>query len=513
MPFMENKVQLITYVDRFGGHTLQDLRGLLAGPLQGVFGAVHILPFFLPIDGADAGFDPIDHTLVDPEIGDWSDVEAITKDVDVVADVIVNHMSVDSPQFQDLIAHGAESSYNRLFLTMEDVFPAGATVADLRAIYRPRPGLPFTKVRLSTGEERSFWTTFTPQQIDINVEQPQGQAYLDSILQQFHDVGIRVIRLDAIGYAVKRAGTSCFMLPETFEFVSSLARRAHELGMQVLVEVHSHYRRQIEVAKRVDWVYDFALPPLLLHAFAFRTGRHLAEWMRIRPKNALSVLDTHDGIGIVDIGTDLTDRTGRPGLVPPEDLAELVEIIHRRTNGESQQATGASASNLDLYQINSTFFDAMGRNEEQYLLARAIQFFLPGIPQVYYVGLLAGSNDMALLKKTGVGRDINRHFYSREEVRRELERPVVRRLVELIRLRNKHSAFAGNFEMEARSNSELALKWVNGAEWAHLVVNFEIGRGELRYTDGARVSQIDYCDTTENMRDILHYASRDVVRS
>lgn len=487
---MRNQVQLITYVDRFGGHTLKDLNRLITGPLKGVFGGIHILPFFLPIDGADAGFDPIDHTQVDPRVGDWSDIRKIAGTVDVVADLIVNHMSVNSPQFQDYLQRGASSPYSKLFLTVDDVFPSGATPSELSSIYRPRPGLPFTKMTLRSGEERTFWTTFTPQQIDINVLRPEGLVYLESILRRFQETGVHMIRLDAVGYAVKRAGTSCFMLPETYDFIANMMHRARDFGMDVLVEIHSHYRDQIEIARHVDWVYDFALPPLILHAFAFRTAEHLNEWLQIRPKNALNVLDTHDGIGIIDIGADVTDSVGRPGLVPPEELDELVNIIHRNTNGDSIGATGAAASNLDLYQINTTFFDAMGRDEARYLLARAVQFFLPGIPQLYYVGLFAGRNDTALLARTGVGRDINRHYYSYEEIEQELERPLVKRLLELIHLRNNHGAFTGQFEARLESAESLTLKWSKAEVWAQLTVNFASGRGELQYTDGSQIQKL-----------------------
>ena len=481
---MRNEVQLITYANRFGGRTLAELHNLLNGPLQGVFGAVHLLPFFLRVDGADAGFDPIDHTRVDPRLGGWSDVRAITRDIDVMADVIVNHMSTESPQFRDFAHRGAASPHAGLFLTQDAVFPHGASEQELAAIYRPRPGLPFNSVTLQTGEQRNLWTTFTPQQVDIDVRHSQGRAYLDAILRQFHDSGIRMIRLDAVGYAIKRAGSSCFMIPETFEFIAELAAAARALGIEVLVEVHSYYRRQIEIAAHVDWVYDFALPPLILHALTFKTAAHLKEWIRVRPANALTVLDTHDGIGIIDIGPDVNDRIRQPGLVPPQELDRLVEIIHERTGGQSRQATGAAASNLDLYQVNCTFFDAMGRDECQYLLARAIQFFLPGIPQVYYVGLLAGGNDMELLARTGVGRDINRHYYTRDEIERELQRPLVQKLLGLIRLRNTHPAFAGRFELQATGGNMLSLKWSNADQFAHLSVDFVASSYELQYSKG-----------------------------
>jgi sucrose phosphorylase len=164
----------------------------------------------------------------------------------------------------------------------------------------------------------------------------------------------------------------------------------------------------------------------------------------VRPHNALTVLDTHDGIGIIDIGADASDRAGRPGLVPPAELDALVERIHANSGGQSRQATGAAASNLDLYQVNCTFYDALGRDDEAYLLARAIQFFLPGVPQVYYVGLLAGENDMALLKASGVGP---RHQPPPLQPRRDRRGAAAARWCSgccaLIRLRNTHPAFNG----------------------------------------------------------------------
>ena len=482
---MKNQVQLISYVDRLSGGTIRDLQALLEGPLRGVFGGVHLLPFFDPIDGADAGFDPADHTAVDARLGSWNDIRRLATHTEVMADVIVNHVSADSPQFRDFLARGAASEYAGMFLTLETVFPGGASDEQLARVYRPRPGLPFTPVRFANGEQRRLWTTFTPQQIDIDVHHAQGRAYLRRILEVFAAHGIRMVRLDAVGYAIKKAGTSCFMLPETFQFIDEFAAQARALGIEVLVEIHSYYRKQIEIASRVDWVYDFALPPLLLHACAFHTAKCLKDWIRIRPRNALTVLDTHDGIGIIDIGADASDRTARPGLVPPAELDRLVEIIHERTGGESRRATGAAASNLDLYQVNCTFYDAMGRDDRAYLLARAIQFFLPGTPQVYYVGLLAGHNDVALLARTGVGRDINRHYYSKAEIAADLERPVVRSLLELIRLRNEHPAFAGEFTLGETPDQRLQLQWRQGSAYAQLDADLASGQWRLTASNAA----------------------------
>jgi sucrose phosphorylase len=479
---MKNKVQLIAYVDRFGGGGVAELHALLRGPLARLFGGVHLLPFFYPIDGADAGFDPIDHTQVDPRLGSWDDLTSLATDFEVMADVIVNHMSDASPQFRDFCAHGRASRYAGLFLTRDAVFPGGAGERDLAAIYRPRPGLPFTVKVLESGEKCTLWTTFTSRQIDIDVKNPEGIRYLEGILDRFASCGIRMVRLDAVGYAIKKAGTSCFMIPETFAFIDEFAAKARSRGIEVLVEIHSYYRKQIDIAARVDWVYDFALPPLVLHAIAYGTSRRLREWLAIRPQNALTVLDTHDGIGVIDIGADATDRAAHPGLVPPQEIDGLVEHIHTLSNGASRQATGAAASNLDLYQVNCTFYDALGRNDRDYLIARAIQFFIPGVPQVYYVGLLAGTNDMTLLAKSGVGRDINRHHYSHAEILAATGRPVVADLFDLIRLRNSHPAFGGKFTLQPSDDSSLRLQWQAGAHEAELTVGFRDSFLQIRAT-------------------------------
>lgn len=468
---MKNAVQLITYVDRLSGGGIGDLANLLRTELSGLFAGVHLLPFFHPIDGADAGFDPIDHTVVDPRLGTWDDVKALSKVADVMADVIVNHVSSRSPEFLDFLAHGRRSRHAGLFLTYDGVFPDRAGEAELARIYRPRRSLPFTVRTLETGEERILWTTFTEDQIDIDVRSPEGEAYLQRILETLARAGVTMVRLDAAGHAVKVAGTPCYMIPETYEFIGGLSQRARALGIEVLVEMHGYYEDQIAIARRVDRVYDFALPPLLLYALFRADAGPLRTWLARSPRNAITVLDTHDGIGVADVGADPAAPASRPGLLAAGDIAALVEEIHRRSGGESRQASGAAASNLDFSQVNCTYYDALGRDDRAYLIARAIQFFAPGVPQVYYVGLLAGRNDMALLARTRGGRDINRRYYTPATVREALAQPVVGRLCDLIRFRNTHPAFAGELVVGETPPHAIRLEWRDGPHAATLDVD------------------------------------------
>ena len=189
----------------------------------------------------------------------------------------------------------------------------------------------------------------------------------------------------------------------------------------------------------------------------------MKHWLSISPRNAVTVLDTHDGIGVIEAG----------GLLSSREIADLVETIHQRSNDESRRASGEAANNLDVSQVNCTFYDALGRRDAEYRIARALQFFSPGIPQVYYVGLLAGTNDMELLRRTREGRDINRHYYTARRIDKELQRPVVRALFDLIRFRNTHPAFAGDFSLLPCSDHEIAIEWRSNAHWARLNVDLK----------------------------------------
>ena len=491
---LKNKVQLITYVDRFGGGGLQELNALLGAELQGLFGCVHLLPFFDPIDGADTGFDPIDHRKVDSRLGDWDDIRSIARHTDVMADLIVNHISAQSPEFLNFLEKGEKSEYADLFVSFDHVFPGGATSAELLSIYRPRPQLPFSVKSFRDGRKRLLWTTFTGQQMDIDVESKSGQRYLADVMQTLAEAGVNALRLDAAGYTIKRRGTSCFMLPETFEWIRTVRGYAHDLNMEILVELHAHYSTQIKLAACADWVYDFALPALVLHTLFSRSARALKRWFAICPRNCINVLDTHDGIGVVDVAADSMDPH-KIGLITPKELERLVETIHRNSDGVSRRTTGDRESNLDVYQVNCTYLDALGGEEIDYLLARLIQFFAPGIPQVYYVGLLGGRNHVEQFLTTGSGREINRGYYDLATVRHELDKLIVKRLIGLIRLRNTHPAFSGALVLPHCRDYELYLCWKHHAHWAELRINLSGKEFRLSWSwEGGRKTITRFAD-------------------
>jgi sucrose phosphorylase len=449
------KTSILVYAERVGGN-LGEIEKLLAGPLAD-FDGIHVLPFFHPYDGDDAGFDPIDHTIVDPRLGDWSDFKRISATHELTADLIVNHASNLSPEFLDWQAKGEASEYDGMFLTFDVVFPNGGTEEGITSFYRPRPGMPFTAYEVG-GKRRLVWTTFMPSQVDIDIKHDAGKAYLVRVLEALKSGGVKVVRLDAVGYAVKTPGTDSFMTAETLEFVSEITELIQSYEMRVLVEVHAHYSQQLEIAPLVDLIYDFQTAPLLLHSLFTGTVDRLNDWFKIRPTNCLNVLDTHDGYGVID-GGPIGDK---PGIITQDEMAHIFKVAEKNTEGHSAIASVVPQWFTLPHQINATLPNIV-KNDTGYVIMRAVQFFLPGEPQVYYVGLFNGMDDQELFAKSGQGRDTNRHNYTPAEIEAALKQPVTQAIIALARVR-KHPAFDGEFAWAVIDADTMRLEWVNGAE-------------------------------------------------
>jgi len=476
----ENTVQLITYVDRLGSENLTQLADILGNELSGLFGGAHILPFYYPIDGADAGYDPIDHNVVDQRLGDWHDINALSQRTPLMVDLVVNHISRQSKQFTDFHTQGADSEYADMFGLVDRLFPNGIDENAMDMVSRPGLGSPIRTTLLKNGDLHNLWCSFSDMQVDIDVEASSSWKYLMSILDQMSEAGIALVRLDAVGYTVKTPGTSCFMTKDTVAFIGKLATEVRNRGMRSVLEIHGHFQHLQVAAECADLVYDFCLPPLILHALFEADEGPLLHWLDIAPRNCLTVLDTHDGIGLSDAGPD-PDHNGTTGLLTDDQIAMLRENIDHKSDGASTRASGVNASNLDVHQINCTYFDALGGDECDYILARLIQLFSPGIPQIYYMGLFAGRNDLGLLEKTGVGRDINRHYYSRSEINEALSTPVVKRLANLIHFRNSQQAFDGTFKCWSERSGQLTLHWDNDQHSATANIDLKQKEFELSW--------------------------------
>lgn len=479
---LKNQVQLITYPDSLGG-TLQSLRQVLETDLAGLFlGGVHILPPF-PSSG-DRGFAPLTYLEIEPSFGSWEDIRAIGEEFDVLVDLMVNHISRQSEYFQDFLRHGRHSKYAELFLTLDKLWPDGKPVqADLDKMFLRRP-LPYSTFTIEeTGEEERVWTTFgksdPSEQIDLDVHAEAVKALLTEFFHHFKKNNVRIVRLDAVGYVIKKLGTSCFFVePDIYEFLDWIQELAQSLNIELLPEVHAHYSVQYKLAEHGLWIYDFILPYRILDTLLNKSSGELVAYLRSRPAKQFTMLDCHDGIPV---------KPDLDGLIDTGEARRVVDTCLERGANLSLILSDKykSEDGFDVHQIRCSYYSVLNSEDDAYLAARAIQFFTPGIPQVYYVGLLAGENDVEGVKRTGEGREINRHNFSMDEIRQSLEKPVVRRLLELIRFRNEYEAFNGEFHVLESAEDEVRLQWRKEQQVCNLFIDLKTNQTLIDYTNEA----------------------------
>lgn len=474
---MKNGVHLITYADSIG-RDLPELHRFLSGHLSEELVGVHLLPFFP--SSADRGFAPITYRTVDPSFGTWESAEALGGDFELTVDFMVNHVSALSEWFLDWKEKGKDSDWADLFLPVDKLYPNGVPKEDRDRIYTRKPRDPWIPVTFNDGSVRDTWCTFTEEQIDIDVFSDTGRQWLEQELGALCSRrGVATVRLDAAGYVTKKPGTRFFFEePEITELFDRCKAIAAPYEVTLLPEVHEHHSYQRMLSGWDMPVYDFALPMLLLHAFYFQDAGPVAAWLADCPRDCVSTLDTHDGIGVVDVA-DLLTR---------EQIDDTVEALYEKGSNVNRRYSSSAYGNLDIYQINCTYYSALGEDDDAYIGARAIQFFAPGVPQVYYVGLLAGANDIHLVERTRQGRDINRRGYSLEEAAGELERPVVQRLLKLMRFRNTHPAFGSNDpEVSVGKDGRLLrIRRRQGSHEAILEVNLKSRHADITISDGGK---------------------------
>lgn len=447
-----NKVMLITYPDSLGKN-IEELRNVLKNDLKGAVGGIHLLPFF-PSTG-DRGFAPTDYTKVDPKFGDWSDVEKLGQEYYLMFDFMINHISRHSKYYEDFQQKKDKSKYADLFLSWDKFWPKGRpTKADVDLIYKRKDKAPYQEITFADGSKEKLWNTFGPEQIDLDVRKKVTQEFIKQTLNQLIEHGADIIRLDAFAYAVKKLDTNDFFVePEIWDLLAQVRDDIAAKGAIILPEIHEHYSMPFKIAKHGYFIYDFALPMVTLYSLYSGKSERLAHWLKMCPMKQFTTLDTHDGIGVVDARDILT----------PEEVKYTSQELYKVGANVKKKYSSAEYHNLDIYQINTTFYSALGDDDKKYFMARLLQVFAPGIPQIYYVGMLAGKNDIKLLEETKEGRNINRHYYTREEVAEEVKRPVVASLLKLFTFRNTEAAFdlEGNIEVETPSENEIRIVRMN----------------------------------------------------
>ncbi|MFW6222025.1 MAG: sugar phosphorylase [Bacteroidota bacterium] len=440
----EKDAVLITYGDSIINEKqkpLSVLNKFLKRNLSGFINNIHILPFF-PYT-SDDGFSITDFKKVNPELGKWKHIRSINNKFDLMVDLVINHVSTKHIWFQNFIE--GKSPGRNYFIEVDPHI-------DLSSVVRPRSTPVLTPFETSRGV-KYVWTTFSADQVDLNFGNPEVLLEILKVLFLYIQNGARIIRLDAIAYIYKKIGTTCIHLPEVHNIVK-LFREIVDYACPyviLLTETNVPHKENLSYFgdyDEADMIYQFSLPPLLLHALHTGDGEYLRRWASSVPnisKKAtyFNFTASHDGIGV------------RPleGLLPEEEFNQLLTNI-KNFGGMIGTKTDADG-NESPYEINISYFDALkGTKEgidrfqiERFICSQTIMMAFKGIPAFYIHSLLATSNDYEGYQKTGIKRSINRKKWDYKELKKLLANPetstseVFNELLRRISIRTNHPVF------------------------------------------------------------------------
>jgi len=558
---------LNAYPDSIGSRLADTVELLKRPELKGAFSLFYILPTFFNSD-LDRGFSIVDYGI-NEELVSTEDLEAL-KGLGIAfkLDLVLNHLSVRSPQFQDLLLRGDDSPYKDFFLDWNEFwFEHGSMGADgtvtpkeehLEKLFMRKPDLPILRVCFPDGSRRLYWNTFYQQvkfvemaphdfvgidglhlehataiaaavheaiaansdleildlgdlahykeqvlsilcrkreylgQMDLNARSELVWDFYDETLKTLHDYGAEIIRLDAFAYLHKEPGEANFFnRPGTWNYLERLKGIAQKYDLVIFPEVHAEYGSGIheEVAEQGFPIYDFFFPGLVIDALDRGNNDALLRWIaEIRAKRlqTINMLGCHDGIPVLDLRGKEVNGSVRPGLLDDEQIEATMERIISR-GGRVKNLFGHDGKQIAYYQVNATFFSALGEDERKLLLARAIQMFMPGIPQVWYLDLFAGKNDYEAADQGGIAghKEINRTTLTLEDVEAGLGLPIVRDQLELIRLRNQSMAFEGEMTVVETEPHLLHITWRHPEASATLKADLRTHSFAICQGDGA----------------------------
>ncbi|QCR34760.1 alpha-amylase family glycosyl hydrolase [Nissabacter sp. SGAir0207] len=464
----EQDVVLITYADQFseiGQPMLKTFTHFYNRWLKNTFSLVHLLPFY-PYS-SDDGFSVIDYHQVNPVAGDWQHIGELNQSTRLMFDYVCNHISAQSAWFQGYLAQQPE--FDNHFIEMD---PA----TDLHQVTRPRTSPLLTPFTLANGETRHIWTTFSADQIDLNFANPAVLKRMVNVLLSYLARGAEYVRLDAVGYMWKEPGTSCIHLEKTHQLVKLFRAIADVVapGTVLITETNVPHRDNISYfgngQDEAQMVYQFPLPPLVLHAIHCGEATTLSRWAAALDIPAphctfFNFLSSHDGIGLNPLR----------GLLPEDQILALAQAMERE--GARVSYKNNPDGSASPYEINVTYLDALNHQKDsdalrvrRFMLAHAILLAFPGVPAIYIQSLLGSRNDNEGVERTGHNRAINRQKYALDEIEPQisggnpLRSQIFSGLRRLIALRKKLAAFHPDAAMQVVELHPALLAFRRGEE-------------------------------------------------
>ena len=550
---ISNGVMLNAYPDSIG-HKLSDTINMLRNEaFKDVFSLFYVLPTFFNSD-LDRGFSVIGYNL-NEELVSKADLKALENlNIELKFDIVLNHLSVNSPQFKDLLKNGENSKYKDFFINWNTFWQESGTLNKegiiipkeefLNKLFMRKSGLPILKVPFPDGKEKPYWNTFYQEinyqkitlsdlhsfknlsnlnkeeickkvnkaienkedfstlsfdnnnnlksnifklieikktflgQMDVNAKSELVWDFYEETLAKVKSFGCKILRLDAFAYLHKEIGqTNFFNKPGTWNYLDRINKIAKKNDLIILPEIHAEYGLNLhdEVAKKGYQIYDFFLPGLMIHTLENASNKGITSWAKeiiSKDYKTVNMLGCHDGIPVLDLKGKEVNGSYNKGLLEDSEIESIMNTIIKR-GGRVKNLYDPSGNKISYYQVNATFFSALGEDEKKLLLARAIQMFMPGIPQVWYLDLFAGKNNYAAADKGGSGghKEINRTTLTNKDIEEGLKKDIVLNQLKIMQLRNTSNAFLGNIKINNSNENELDIIWENGEEFAQLKAN------------------------------------------
>lgn len=567
-------VMLNAYPDSIGTK-LSDTVSMLKMPeFKDVFSLFYVLPTFFNSD-LDRGFSVIDYDI-NTDLVDLKDLQEIEElNIKLKFDIVLNHLSVASPQFKDILKNGNQSEFKDFFINWNEFWEGNGIINEegivvpkaefLDKLFMRKSGLPILKVHFPDGTEQPFWNTFYQQityskisisdlqnikeatenqqlfickkindaiennqdfgtidfedcvsfkseilqiveqkrsylgQMDVNATSPLVWEFYEETLKKVSDYGGNILRLDAFAYLHKQVGESNFFnKPGTWNYLERIKQIAQKNNLMLLPEIHAEYGLHLhdEVANEGYYIYDFFLPGLTIHTIENKSSKALLTWAKeiiAKGYKTVNMLGCHDGIPVLDLKGKEVNGLYNKGLLEDEEIeAIMTKIIDR--GGRVKNLYDATGKKVSYYQVNATFFSALGEDEQKLLLARAIQLFMPGIPQIWYLDIFAGKNNYQAADNGGSAghKEINRTTLSLEDIANGLKKEVVKKQLEIIRLRNTSKAFLGSVEINDNQTDVIDIKWKNDNVVAHLCANLNTRSFTIHHTENEGTTKMNF---------------------
>lgn len=571
---ISNGVMLNAYPDSIGYKLSDTVKMLQLPEFKDVFSLFYVLPTFFNSD-LDRGFSVIDYNLND-DLVSKEDLKKL-KDLNILLkfDIVLNHLSVTSPQFKDLLKNGENSKYKDFFINWNTFWEGKGVLNNdgiviphkefLDKLFMRKSGLPILKVPFPDGSERPYWNTFyqeikynkitvkdisgiVPQvfknaelvckkinsaiskninlstldfgdfndykadilslinrkatylgQMDVNAKSELVWEFYEETLAKVKSFGCKILRLDAFAYLHKEIGqTNFFNKPGTWNYLERINQIAKKNDLILLPEIHAEYGLNLhdEVAKKNYQIYDFFLPGLMIHTLETGNNKALLTWVNEiinKGYKTVNMLGCHDGIPVLDLKGKEVNGKYNKGLLEDKEIETIMNTIMER-GGRVKNLYDPSGKKISYYQINATFFSALGENEQKLLLARAIQMFMPGIPQVWYLDIFAGKNNYVAADKGGSGghKEINRTTLFQEDIELGLKKEIVINQLKIMRLRNTLKAFLGKVSIENVPENKLSILWSNKDSNAHLIADLKTCTFSISYTENNVNKKLDF---------------------